>query len=180
MGWQESRCRPASGIVQSVCQACRLLITTTNSSGQLISKLAYNSEQVADAATRSVIAAFRDIMLVIMLLAVMLTANLMLLTLVMLLLVPMIGLLVTAISHRFRKDQPPDPGFHGGCFARDGGSGSRPTAWSRVFQGQSAERQTFWHSPMKKHVVCICAWWLTRLTSSSMVQLAAGSCVGVC
>jgi len=32
-----------------------------NSSGQLISKLAYNSEQVANAATRSVIAAFRDI-----------------------------------------------------------------------------------------------------------------------
>ena len=66
------------------------------SSGQLISKLAYNSEQVANAATRSVVAALRDILLVILLLGVMLTTNVML-TLVMLLLVPMIGLLVTVI-----------------------------------------------------------------------------------
>ena len=36
-----------------------------NSAGQLISKLAYNSEQVAHAATKAVISAFRDIMLLI-------------------------------------------------------------------------------------------------------------------
>ncbi|HKX57180.1 MAG TPA: ABC transporter transmembrane domain-containing protein, partial [Xanthomonadales bacterium] len=61
--------------------------------GQLISKLAYNSEQVANAATKSIVTAFRDIMLVIFLVAVMVTSSLKL-TLVMLLLVPMIGLLV--------------------------------------------------------------------------------------
>ena len=72
------------------------------STGQLISKLAYNSEQVANAATTSVVSAFRDVLLVIMLLAVMITSNLRL-TLVMLVLVPMIGLLVTFISRRFRK-----------------------------------------------------------------------------
>ena len=74
----------------------------SHSSGQLISKLAYNSEQVANAATKSVISAMRDILLVILLLGVMLTSNVML-TLVMLLLVPMIGLLVTVVSRSFRK-----------------------------------------------------------------------------
>ena len=72
------------------------------SSGQLISKLAYNSEQVASAATTSVVSALRDILLVIFLLGVMLSINVQL-TLVMLLLVPIIGLLVTVISRRFRK-----------------------------------------------------------------------------
>jgi subfamily B ATP-binding cassette protein MsbA len=72
------------------------------SSGQLISKLAYNSEQVASAATTSVVSAFRDILLAIFLLGVMLSTNVQL-TLVMLLLVPIIGLLVTVISRRFRK-----------------------------------------------------------------------------
>jgi len=44
-----------------------------NSAGQLISKLAYNSEQVASAATKAVISAFRDIMLLVYLLIVMLS-----------------------------------------------------------------------------------------------------------
>ena len=56
------------------------------SSGQLISKLAYNSEQVASAATNSIVTAIRDIMLVLFLLWVMLSTNARL-TLVMLLLV---------------------------------------------------------------------------------------------
>ena len=67
------------------------------SAGQLISKLAYNSEQVAQAASTAIVAAFRDIMLVIMLVAVMLSNSVML-TLVMLLLVPMIALLISVIS----------------------------------------------------------------------------------
>ena len=45
------------------------------SSGQLISKLAYNSEQVANAATTSVVSAFRDVLLVIFLLGTALGAE---------------------------------------------------------------------------------------------------------
>ena len=43
----------------------------THSSGELISKLAYNSEQVASAATSSVVTAIRDVMLIVFLLGVM-------------------------------------------------------------------------------------------------------------
>ncbi len=142
-----------------------------NSSGQLISKLAYNSEQVANAATRSVIAAFRDIMLVIMLLAVMLTASMML-SLVMLLLVPMIGLLVTVISRRFRKISH--------RIQDSMGDVSQVTEQAvvgqqvvKVFQGQGSEKQRFGavnEKTRRLHMRMVA----TRLASSSMVQLAAG------
>jgi len=142
-----------------------------NSSGQLISKLAYNSEQVANAATRSVIAAFRDIMLVIMLLAVMLTASMML-SLVMLLLVPMIGLLVTVISRRFRKISH--------RIQDSMGDVSQVTEQAvvgqqvvKVFQGQDAEKRRFGavnEKTRRLHMRMVA----TRLASSSMVQLAAG------
>jgi len=127
----------------------------------LISKLAYNSEQVANAATRSVIAAFRDIMLVIMLLVVMLTANMML-SLVMLLLVPMIGLLVTVISRRFRK-----------ISHRIQDSMGDVSHVTEVFQGQDAEKHRFNQvndKTRRLHMRMVA----TRLISSSMVQFAAG------
>ena len=142
-----------------------------NSSGQLISKLAYNSEQVANAATRSVIAAFRDIMLVIMLLAVMLTAN-MVLSLVMLLLVPMIGLLVTVISRRFRKISHRIQDSMGDVshVTEEAVVGQKVV---KVFQGQDAEKQRFSsvnERTRRLHMRMV----VTRLTSSSLVQLAAG------
>ena len=142
-----------------------------NSSGQLISKLAYNSEQVANAATRSVIAAFRDIMLVILLLAVMLTAN-MVLSLVMLLLVPMIGLLVTVISRRFRKISHRIQDSMGDVshVTEEAVVGQKVV---KVFQGQDAEKQRFSsvnERTRRLHMRMV----VTRLTSSSLVQLAAG------
>lgn len=73
-----------------------------NSPGNLISKLAYNSEQVANAATKAVVSAFRDVMLLTYLLIVMLSINARL-TAVMLMLVPVVGLVVTTISRKFRK-----------------------------------------------------------------------------
>ncbi|NOR20270.1 MAG: lipid ABC transporter permease/ATP-binding protein, partial [Xanthomonadales bacterium] len=73
-----------------------------NSAGQLISKLAYNSEQVAHAATKAVTSAFRDIMLLIYLVIVMLTINVKL-TAVLLMLVPVVAVVVTIISRKFRK-----------------------------------------------------------------------------
>src|SRR5210317_1577104 len=73
-----------------------------NPAGQLISKLAYNSEQVSHAATKAVISAFRDIMLLIYLAALMLYTNARL-TAVLLILIPVISLVVTVISRKFRK-----------------------------------------------------------------------------
>ena len=142
-----------------------------NSSGKLISKLAYNSEQVANAATRSVIAGFRDIMLVIMLLAVMLIANTML-SLVMLLLVPMIGLLVTVISRRFRKISHRIQDSMGDVshVTEEAVVGQQVV---KVFQGQDAEKQRF-SSVNEKTRRLHMRMVVTRLASSSMVQLAAG------
>jgi subfamily B ATP-binding cassette protein MsbA len=142
-----------------------------NSSGQLISKLAYNSEQVANAATRSVIAAFRDIMLVIMLLVVMLTSNMML-SLVMLLLVPMIGLLVTVISRRFRKISHRIQDSMGDVshVTEEAVVGQQVV---KVFQGQDAEKNRFGQVNDKTRRLRM-RMVATRLISSSMVQFAAG------
>jgi subfamily B ATP-binding cassette protein MsbA len=141
------------------------------SSGQLISKLAYNSEQVANAATKSVVSALRDILLVILLLGVMLTTNVML-TLVMLLLVPMIGLLVTTVSRRFRKISHRIQDSMGDVshVTEEAVVGQQVV---KVFQGQSAEKQRFGsvnEKTRRLHMRMVA----THLASSSLVQLAAG------
>ena len=73
-----------------------------HSAGQLISKLAYNSEQVAQAVTKAIVSAVRDVMLVIYLLLVMLSLNAKL-TAIMLMLVPVVAVVVTVVSKKFRK-----------------------------------------------------------------------------
>lgn len=143
----------------------------SHSSGQLISKLAYNSEQVANAATKSVISAMRDILLVILLLGVMLTSNVML-TLVMLLLVPMIGLLVTVVSRRFRKISHRIQDSMGDVshVTEEAVVGQQVV---KVFQGQAAEQQRFGsvnEKTRRLHMRMVA----THLASSSLVQLAAG------
>lgn len=141
------------------------------SSGQLISKLAYNSEQVAQAATTSVVSAFRDVLLVIFLLGVMLTTNVQL-TLVMLLLVPIIGLLVTVISKRFRKISHRIQDMMGNVshVTEEAVVGQQVV---KVFQGQEAETKRFEKvndKTRRLHMRMIA----THLASSSLVQVAAG------
>jgi len=141
------------------------------SSGQLISKLAYNSEQVANAATTSVVSAFRDVLLVIFLLGVMLITNARL-TLVMLLLVPMIGLLVTVISRRFRKISRRIQDMMGNVshVTEEAVAGQQVV---KVFQGQEAEKKRFEtvnDKTRRLHMRLVSA----RLASSSLVQVAAG------
>ena len=144
------------------------------SSGQLISKLAYNSEQVANAATKSVVSAFRDIVLVIMLLTVMITSNLRL-TLVMLLLVPMIGLLVTVISKRFRKISHRIQDSMGTVshVTEEAVAGHLVV---KVFHGQEAEVRRF-ESVNEKTRRLHMRMQVTHLAGSSMVQIAAGSAI---
>jgi len=143
----------------------------TYSSGQLISKLAYNSEQVANAATNSIVTAIRDLMLVVFLLWVMLSTNARL-TMVMLLLVPVIGLLVTVISRRFRKISHRIQDMMGNVshVTEEAVMGQQVI---KVFQGQEAEKERFRavnDKTMRLHM----RMRATHLASSSLVQLAAG------
>jgi len=142
--------------------------------GQLISKLAYNSEQVANAATKSIVTAFRDVMLVIFLVGVMVSSNLKL-TLVMLLLVPMIGLLVTVISRKFRRisHRIQDSMADVSHVTEEVVSGHRVV---KVFQGQEAEVSRFKQVNDKTRRLHM-RMEATHLMSSSMVQVAAATAI---
>jgi subfamily B ATP-binding cassette protein MsbA len=73
-----------------------------STSGQLMSKLLYDVEQVAQAATDAVLTMIRDTLTIIGLLAWMIYLNGML-SLIILLTVPLIALLVYKVSYRFRR-----------------------------------------------------------------------------
>lgn len=142
-----------------------------NSAGQLISKLAYNSEQVANAATKAVISAFRDIMLLVYLLIVMLSINARL-TAVMLMLVPVVALVVTTISRKFRKISRNIQDSMGDVahVTEEAVVGQRVV---KVFRGQESENIRFDRvneRTRRLHMRMIA----THMLSSSMVQLAAG------
>lgn len=143
----------------------------TYSSGQLISKLAYNSEQVASAATHSIVTAIRDAMIVIFLLGVMLATNAQL-TMVMLVLVPIIGLLVTAISRRFRKISHRIQDMMGNVsqVTEEAVTGQQVI---KVFQGQEEEKNRF-RKVNEKTLRLHMRMRATHLVSSSLVQMAAG------
>ena len=143
----------------------------TFSSGHLISKLAYNSEQVANAATNSVVTAIRDILLSLFLLGVMISTNARL-TLVMLVLVPIIGLLVTVISRRFRKisHRIQDTMGNVSHVTEEAVVGQQVV---KVFQGQESEKARF-HAVNQKTRRLHMRMRATHLASSSLVQLAAG------
>ena len=141
------------------------------SPGQLISKLAYNSEQVSHAATKAVTSAFRDIMLLIYLVIVMLSINVRL-TAVLLLLVPVVGLVVTVISRKFRKISRNIQESMGDVahVTEEAVVGQRVV---KVFLGQETEKSRFERvneRTRRLHMRMVA----THMLSSSMVQLAAG------
>ena len=142
-----------------------------NSAGQLISKLAYNSEQVAHAATKAVISAFRDIMLLVYLVIVMLSINARL-TAVLLMLVPAVALVVTVISRKFRKISRNIQESMGDVahVTEEAVIGQRVV---KVFMGQATEESRFERvneRTRRLHMRMVA----THMLSSSMVQLAAG------
>ncbi len=141
------------------------------SAGQLISKLAYNSEQVAQAATNAIVSALRDIMLVIYLLIVMLSINARL-TAIMLLLAPAVAIVVTIVSGRFRKISRRIQESMGDVshVTEEAVTGHRVV---KVFAGHATERKRFSdvnERTRRLHMRMVS----THLLSSSMVQLAAG------
>ena len=142
-----------------------------NSPGQLISKLAYNSEQVSHAATKAVTSAFRDIMLLIYLVIVMLSINARL-TAVLLLLVPVVALVVTTISRKFRKISRNIQESMGDVahVTEEAVIGQRVV---KVFLGQETEKSRFERvneRTRRLHMRMVAI----HMLSSSMVQLAAG------
>jgi len=142
-----------------------------NSAGQLISKLAYNSEQVAHAATKAVISAFRDVMLLVYLVIVMLSINAQL-TAVLLMLVPVVALVVTVISRKFRKISRRIQDSMGDVahVTEEAVVGQHVV---KVFQGQETEKARFDkvnERTRRLHMRMVA----THMLSSSMVQLAAG------
>lgn len=142
-----------------------------HSAGQLISKVAYNTEQVAQAVTNAVVSAVRDVMLVIYLLIVMLSLNAKL-TAIMLMLVPAVAVVVTVVSRRFRKISRRIQDSMGDVshVTEEAVVGQRVV---KVFQGQEGEKERFGavnERTRRLHMRMVA----TQLISSSMVQVAAG------
>ncbi|AKS42190.1 lipid A export permease/ATP-binding protein MsbA [Wenzhouxiangella marina] len=144
------------------------------SSGQMISRLTYNAEQVAQAATTALIGSLRDLFTVLALVTVMLIQSWRL-TLAMLLLVPVIGLVVTVISRRFRKIS--------GRIQDSMGDVTHVTEEAvngheviRIFGGQAHEREAFERINADNRRLHLRLSG-TQLLSSSMIQLAAGLAV---
>jgi subfamily B ATP-binding cassette protein MsbA len=142
-----------------------------NNAGQLISKLTYNSEQVATAATDAIISAVRDVMLILYLLGLMIYLNAKL-TLTMLILAPIVALIVTVISRRFRKISHRIQDSFGDVahVTEEAVVGQRVI---KVFQGQEAERSRFGKANEKNrrlHMRMVA----THMISSTTVQITAG------
>ncbi len=144
------------------------------SSGQMISRVTYNAEQVAQAATTALIGSMRDVFTVIALVSVMLIQSWRL-TMAMLLLVPVIGLVVTVISRRFRKISGRIQDSMGDVthVTEEAVNGQEVI---KIFGGQAQERKDFEtinESNRRLHLRLSA----TQLASSSMIQLAAGLAV---
>jgi len=145
-----------------------------HSSGQMISRVTYNAEQVAQAATTALIGAVRDVLTVVALLTVMLIQSWRL-TLTMLLLVPVIALVVTVISRRFRRISTRIQDSMGDVthVTEEAVNGHEVI---KVFGGKEQETRNFSvinENNRRLHLKLIA----TQLLSSSMIQLAAGVAV---
>ena len=145
-----------------------------HSSGQMISRVTYNAEQVAQAATTALIGSVRDVLTVVALVTVMLIQSWRL-TLTMLLLVPVIALVVTVISRRFRKISTRIQDSMGDVthVTEEAVNGHEVI---KVFGGKDQEKRSFSlinEGNRKLHLRLTA----TQLLSSSMIQLAAGLAV---
>jgi len=144
------------------------------SSGQMISRVTYNAEQVAQAATTALIGSLRDVFTVIALISVMLIQSWRL-TLAMLLLVPVIGLVVTVISRRFRRISSSIQDSMGEVthVTEEAVNGQEVI---KIFGAQGQEHAAFGRVNEDNRALHL-KLSATQLASSSMIQLAAGLAV---
>jgi ATP-binding cassette, subfamily B, bacterial MsbA len=144
------------------------------SSGQMISRVTYNAEQVAQAATTALIGTVRDVFTVIALVGVMLIQSWRL-ALAMLLLAPVIALIVTVISRRFRKISTRIQNSMGDVthVTEEAVNGYEVV---KVFGGREQENSNFSriNEDNRRLHLRLAA---TQLVSSSLIQLAAGLAV---
>jgi ATP-binding cassette, subfamily B, bacterial MsbA len=141
------------------------------SSGQMISRVTYNTEQVAEAATKALIGVSRDVMTVVALFGVMLIQSWRL-TVSLLLLLPIIGVMAYVISRHFRRISTNIQDSMGDVthITEEAVNGQQVV---KVFGGQAHERNKFQginESNRRLHLRLVG----TQLLSSSLVQLAAG------
>ncbi len=141
------------------------------SSGQMISRLTYNTEQVAEAATKALIGISRDVLTVIALFAVMLIQSWRL-TASLLLLLPIIAVIAYFISRHFRRISTNIQDSMGDVthITEEAVNGHQVI---KVFGGQRQERDKFHginEGNRRLHLRLVG----TQLLSSSLVQMAAG------
>lgn len=144
------------------------------SPGQMISVISYNAEQVAQGATTALIGAIRDTLTVVALVGVMLIQSWRL-TLAMLLLAPVILLVVSVISVRFRRLS--------GRIQHSMGDVTHLTEEAvngheviKVYGGQAHEANRFGEETESNRQLHL-KLAATQLVSSSLIQLAAGAAV---
>jgi subfamily B ATP-binding cassette protein MsbA len=145
-----------------------------HSSGQMISRVTYNAEQVAQATTTALIGTVRDVLTVVALITVMLIQSWRL-TMTMLLLVPVIALVVTVISRRFRRISTRIQDSMGDVthITEEAVNGHEVI---KVFGAREQEKLSFSEvneGNRKLHLRLTA----TQLLSSSLIQLAAGAAV---
>ncbi len=142
-----------------------------HSAGDLVSKLTYNTDQVAHATTNGMITAIRDSFTVTALLVVMLLQS-PTLTAALAVLLPVVALIVGVISRRFRKISRKIQQSMGGL-THITDEAVRGHAIVKLFAGQRYEQQRFEQTNehnRRLHQRLIA----TQLASSSLVQIFAG------
>ena len=139
--------------------------------GSMISRLTYNTEQVAQAATTALIGVARDGMIVIGLVLVMLYQSWRL-TLTMLLLLPVVAFVVVVVSSRFRRISTRIQDSMGAVTSMTE-QAVHGQEVIRIFDGQAQEAGSFAISNdinRRLHLKLRA----TQLMSSSLIQIAAG------
>lgn len=141
------------------------------SSGQMISRLTYNTEQVAEAATKALIGITRDVLTVIALFGVMLIQSWRL-TVSLLILLPVIGVIAWVVSRHFRRISTHIQDSMGDVthVTEEVVNGHKEI---KIYAAQEHEKNKFHHineSNRRLHMKLVG----TQLISSSLVQMAAG------
>lgn len=143
-------------------------------SGALISRLTWNTEQVAQAATTALIGVARDSLIVIGLLTVMLLQSWRL-TLTMLLLLPVVAFVVFIVSRRFRRIATRIQDSMGAVtHITEQAVHGREVI--RIFDGQAREAAAFERINESNRRLNL-QLRATQLMSSSLIQIAAGLAV---
>ncbi|WP_250658269.1 lipid A export permease/ATP-binding protein MsbA [Alkalimarinus coralli] len=147
-----------------------------SSSGHLVSKITFNVEQVTGAATNAITITVREGLTVVGLLGVMLYENWKL-TLIFIAIGPIIGLVISAVSRRFRKLSQRIMNSMGDVthVSSEAVSGYRVV---RIFGGEAYERERF-NQASRYNLVQSLKMELTKSLSTPVVQLLVSFSIAI-